>query len=143
LNYRQPPGRRETKKRQPPVPLPEGLLAHLRRWRRMGQRFVVEWDRRPIKRISKAFKHAVASAGPSVDVTPHVLRHTAATWLMQNGTDLWEAAGYLGMSVEMLSQRYGHHHPDHLSGARRAFSKHRHVQPVTQPAPKRAYTSAK
>ena len=39
--------------------------------------------------------------------------------------DMWEAAGYLGMTVEMLSQRYGHHHPDHLSGAKRAFTRHR------------------
>jgi len=29
------------------------------------------------------------------------------------------------MSVEMLLERYGHHHPDHLSGARKAFAKHR------------------
>lgn len=47
--------------------------------------------------------------------------HTTATWLMQAGTDMWEAAGYLGMTIEMLSQRYGHHHPDHLSGAKQAF----------------------
>ena len=44
---------------------------------------------------------------------------------MQAGTDLWEAAGYLGMTTEMLSARYGHHHPNHLSGARDAFRRHR------------------
>ena len=59
------------------------------------------------------------------DAGPHVLRHSAAAWLMQAGTDLWEAAGYLGMTVEMLSQRYGHHHPDHLAGATQAFARHR------------------
>ncbi len=32
--------------------------------------------------------------------------------MMQNGADLWQAAGFLGMTVEMLEQRYGHHHPD-------------------------------
>jgi hypothetical protein len=47
-------------------------------------------------------------------VTPHTLRHTAATWLMQAGVNKWEAAGFLGMSVEMLDQVYGHHHPNHL-----------------------------
>ena len=31
---------------------------------------------------------------------PHVLRHTAATWLMQARVDVFEAAGYLGMTVE-------------------------------------------
>jgi hypothetical protein len=34
---------------------------------------------------------------------------------MQSGTNPWEAAGFLGMSVEMLLERYGHHHPDQLS----------------------------
>jgi integrase len=38
-------------------------------------------------------------------------RHTAATWLMQAGVDAFEAAGYLGMSVETLLEVYGHHHP--------------------------------
>jgi hypothetical protein len=31
---------------------------------------------------------------------------------MQNGADLWQAAGMLGMTPEMLRDRYGHHHPD-------------------------------
>ena len=123
--YRRPAGRRETKKRQPPVPLPDQLLAHLRRWKRRGQRFAVEWNGDPVQSVDKAFANVVSTAGLGDDVTPHVLRHTAATWLMQAGTDLWEAAGYLGMTVEMLSQRYGHHHPDHLVGAKRAFTRHR------------------
>jgi integrase len=123
--YRRPAGKRETKKRQPPVPLPAQLLAHLRRWKRQGQRFAVEWNRKPVKSIRKAFASAVDDAGLGGDVIPHTLRHTTATWLMQTGTDMWQAAGYLGMTVEMLSARYGHHHPDHLSGAKRAFSLHR------------------
>ena len=34
---------------------------------------------------------------------------------MQNGTDPWQAAGYLGMSLETLLKTYGHHHPDFFS----------------------------
>jgi integrase len=124
--YRRPPGQRETTKRQPPVPLPDRLLAHLRRWKHHGQRFVVEWNGEPIQSVSKAFAKTVADAGLGNDVTPDVLRHTAATWLMQAATDVWQAAGYLGMTVEMLSQRYGHHHPDHLADAKQAFARHRH-----------------
>ena len=123
--YRRAQGRLETKKRQPPVPLPAELLGHLRRWKRRGQRFAVEWNGRPVVSISKAFASVVRDAGLDGKVTPHTMRHTAATWLMQAGTDPWEAAGYLGMTIEMLSQRYGHHHPDHLSGARKAFGRHR------------------
>lgn len=32
--------------------------------------------------------------------------------MMQQGVDLWEAAGALGMSVKILEDTYGHHHPD-------------------------------
>jgi len=125
--YRRPAGQRETKKRQPTIPLPDRLLAHMRRWKRSGQRFAVEWNGETVQNIKKAFTNVAADAGLG-DVTPHVLRHTAATWLMQAGTDMWEAAGYLGMTVEILSQRYGHHHPDHLAGAKRAFARHRRIR---------------
>jgi len=125
--YRRPAGQRETKKRQPTIPLPDRLLAHMRRWKRNGQRFAVEWNGETVQNIKKAFANVAADAGLG-DVTPHVLRHTAATWLMQAGTDMWEAAGYLGMTVEILSQRYGHHHPDHLAGAKRAFARHRRIR---------------
>ena len=40
---------------------------------------------------------------------------------MQAGVDKWEAAGFLGMSVEILDRVYGHHHPDHLRTAARAI----------------------
>jgi integrase len=124
--YRRPEGERETKKRKPPVPLPPELHGHLRRWKRRGQRFAVEWLGEPVSSIKKAFRAVAGDAGLGPNVTPHVLRHTAATWLMQAGTDPWEAAGFLGMTVETLMTRYGHHHPDYLSGARGAFSRHRY-----------------
>jgi integrase len=65
-------------------------------------------------------------------VTPHTLRHTAATWLMQAGVDKWEAAGFLGMSVEMLDRVYGHHHPDHLRSAARALGYARRRQSLAE-----------
>ena len=37
------------------------------------------------------------------------------------GVDLWEAAGFLGMSVQILERVYGHHHPAHLQNAARAI----------------------
>jgi integrase len=82
--HRRPAGARETKKRRPPVPLPQKLLAHLRRWKRSGQRYAVEWSGKPVKDVDKAFRALACSVGLPW-VTPHVLRHTAATWLMQLG----------------------------------------------------------
>lgn len=117
-------GRQATKKRQPPVPIPPRLLAHLRRWRdeRIIRDFVVEWNGEPIRSsVKTAFNSAAAQAGLAGRVTHHTLRHTAATWLMQAGVDKWEAAGFLGMSVEMLDRVYGHHHPAHLKQAARSI----------------------
>jgi integrase len=86
-----------------------------------------------VKDIDKAFRNVAKAAGLP-DVTPHVLRHTAATWLMQLGTDKWEAAEYLGMTAKQLDETYGHHHPDHLLGPRRSFDRPpqlRHSKPAT------------
>ena len=122
--YRRAQGARETKKRQPPVRLPDRLLAHLRRWRRLGiaAHAVVEWNGNPVGSVRKGFAAAVEAAGVDKRVTPHTLRHTAATWAMQNGADLWQAAGFFGMTVEMLQERYGHHHPDFQRDAAQAVA---------------------
>lgn len=40
---------------------------------------------------------------------------------MQAGVDKWEAAGFLGMSVEMLDRVYGHHNPGRLRKAAHAI----------------------
>jgi integrase len=113
IYYRLAIGRRATNKRQSPAPIPSRLLAHMRRWVRRG--FVtshfVEWQGAPVKSVKTGFRHAVKLAGLWGKVTLHTLRHTAATWLMQRGVPIWQAAGYLGMSAQMIERTYGHHHP--------------------------------
>lgn len=131
--YRKPIGKRATKKRQTPAPVPPRLLAHMRRWSRLKliANCFVEFNGKPVASVKKGFKSAVRLAGLSGKVTPHTLRHTAATWLMQRGVPLWEAAGFLGMSVEVLQDNYGHHHPDFMHGAANAItSKSRQVSVV-------------
>jgi integrase len=109
--YRSGAGQRQTNKRQPPVAIPGRLLAHLKRWQRMdGQiRHVVQWNGASISRIHKSFDAACAKAGLDDKVVPHSLRHTCATWLMQAGVEIWQAAGFLGMSPQMVERTYGHH----------------------------------
>ena len=112
--YRRRQGAKQTNKRQPPVRLPTRLLAHLRRWKRLGiaRHAVVEWNGKPVASVRKSFAAAVPVARIDRHVTPHILRHTAATWAMQRGVNVWDAAGWLGMSPELLERVYGHHHPD-------------------------------
>lgn len=127
--HRRGQGVAETKKRQTPVKLGRRLLAHLRRWKRidtesrmsaeqaLGQkialfRHVVAYKGKPVTKLRRSWDTARELAGLDESVTPHILRHTRATWLMQAGVDKWEAAGSLGMSVRTLEAVYGHHHPD-------------------------------
>ena len=128
IYYRLARGKRATNKRQPPAPLPDRLLAHMRRWvdKKIISTCFVEWNGKPVKSVKNAFARAVETAGLDLtdgNVTPHTLHHTAATWLMQRGVDPWEAAGFLGMSVKVLIDTYGHHHPNHLRGAADAITR--------------------
>jgi integrase len=113
--YRRPRGEDDRNKRRPSIRLPARALAHFRRWKRKGmsKAWLIEYEGERIGEVNKGFSSLVKAAGLGPEVTPHTLRHTAATWLMQSGTDLWDAAGFLGMSVATLERVYGHHHPDH------------------------------
>lgn len=127
LFYRHRTGARQTNKRQPPAPLPPRLLAHLRRWKERGicAAHPVEWNGQPVTSVKTAFRSAVLKAGLDGRVTPHTLRHTAATWLMQSGISIWNAAGYVGMSTTMMERTYGHQHPDYLREAAAAIGNKR------------------
>lgn len=110
-------------KRAPPIRLPGRLLAHMRRWHRLGARYVVEYNGQPAD-PKRAFRNLVDEVlgEDAAGVVRHTLRHTAATWLMQAATDKWEASGYLGMTLETLEKTYGHHHPDHQANVGAAFT---------------------
>lgn len=122
--YRRAEGAKITKKRQPPIPLPPRLLAHIRRWRNLGlcKKAVVEWNGAPVKRVSKAFAIAARDAGLA-GVSPHTLRHTAATWMMENGAETADVAKFLGMTEAMVEDRYGHIGPKSHSRAIAAISR--------------------
>ena len=122
INFDQP-GVARSNKRRGRIPIPNRLMPHLRRARLRGSElgFVVNEGGRRIRHVKRGFASACRRAGLT-DVTPHVLRHTCATWLMQRGVSKWDAAGYLAMTVETLERNYGHHHPDFLKSAAEALS---------------------
>lgn len=123
-------------KRRPMVKIPRRLLAHMRRWKAMDERAIVEARERGEDRvlstmlhhggepitgpIRRAFASCVRDAGLNPEITPHWMRHTCATWLMRGGAELWDAAAFAGMTVATLEKCYGHHRPDHQAGALKA-----------------------
>lgn len=121
--YRRPEDEAEIEtKRRPPVRIPPRLLAHMRRWRRLDgvMTHPIHFRGSPVGSIKKAFARCAEDA--KLVAHPHMLRHTTATHLMQNGAKLWDAAGFLGMTVETLEEVYGHHHVDFQSDAAQAIS---------------------
>lgn len=84
--------------------------------------FVIEYAGKRVKRIRKAFMRAVDRAGLGKDVTPHVLRHTAAVWMAEAGTPMAEIAQYLGHSSPEITYRvYARYSPSYLRGAAAAL----------------------
>lgn len=114
LIYRRGVGQAETTKRRTPLPISDRLAAHLRRWSRMGGVNVVEYEGREVLRIRRAFTRARIAAGLGEEVTPHILRHTFASWAVQSGVKLSLVAGALGTTERMVQQVYGHLAPEHL-----------------------------
>jgi integrase len=118
-------GAKRSKKRQPPAKIHARLLPHLRRWRKVdmthGIAAVIHYQGEPVLKLRRSWKTVSGGAADG----PHVLRHTAATWMMQSGVDVFETAGYLGMTVDTLLEVYGHHHPSFQDRAARATGRRR------------------
>lgn len=108
----------DEKKRAPKVRLGRRILAHLARWRRIdgAHGYVCHFEGNRVVRPETAWRKLASAAGLK-GVTRHMLRHTRATWMMQAGVPIWEAAGFLGMTVKTLERVYGHHSPEHMERA--------------------------
>lgn len=124
-------------KRRPLVRMPDRLVAHMTRWRAADELRRVEAGEgeapRPLTtvlhhggepisgRIRRSFAACVADAGLSPEITPHWMRHTCATWLMEQDVRSWDAAAFTGMTTATLEKCYGHHRPGHQSSAGKAL----------------------
>jgi integrase len=120
IDFRKP-DRTQTRKRRKLVRINDTLHAALvEAYAGATTEYVIEWAGDRIQRIKNGFKNSAARAGLP-DVTPHVLRHTAVTWMLQAGVSIWEVAGMAGMTTEMVETTYGHHSPDYQEAAARAL----------------------
>jgi len=64
--------------------------------------------------LSKRFKRYVHIAGMNPKLHFHSLRHTFATWLVQDGVSLYEVQKLLGHSSIAVTQVYSHLQPEQL-----------------------------
>lgn len=76
--------------------------------------YVVEWAGGPVKSIKKGIKTAGAAIGRP-DASPHMLRHSAAVWLAEDGHSMEEIAQFLGHgNTRITASVYARYSPGYL-----------------------------
>jgi integrase len=96
------------------VPLNKAAMSVLHRQLGKHDCFVFTYQGKPVQRTStKAWKRALADAGIT-NFRWHDLRHTWASWHVQNGTTLQELMELGGWSSFEMVLRYAHLRSDHL-----------------------------
>jgi len=109
-------GRGYGNKRRAIVPMNEDVYAALCTAQEVAlTNNVIEYVGKPVKSIKKGFRQLCIDC--NVKASPHVLRHTAATWLVMDGVPLAEVARLLGDSERTVETVYGKHAPDYLRRA--------------------------
>lgn len=83
--------------------------------------YVIEWAGARVVNIERSFKRAATLAGLPW-CTPHVLRHTAATWMVEAGESIEAVGQYLGHTdVRTTYRTYARFSPAYLKGAASAL----------------------
>ncbi len=84
--------------------------------------YVIEYAGKPVASLKTATRGAAKRAGLP-GITPHILRHTAATWMAMAGVPMEEIGRLLGhRDVRTTWRIYAKYSPDYLRGAIAALS---------------------
>jgi integrase len=112
----------EARKRRATVPMNRRAYLYLRVLRQAATcPHVIEWGGHRVLSIKKGFAGACERAGIE-GVTPHVLRHTAASWMAERGVDMFRISRFLGHSdTKVTERRYAKLHPSFLQDAAEAL----------------------
>lgn len=116
---------KQTRKRRDAARMPDRLLAHVRRWARLDlaqgpQAAVCRYRGQPIARQQRGWE-AVVKAAKVHGITPHILKHSATTWLLQSGMDIWSVSGLTSTGTKTLETVYGHHSLEFQPANAKAF----------------------
>ena len=63
---------------------------------------------KPITSIRKSLQNVADSVGIKERIYPHLLRHSAATQMIADGSDIRKVQGFLGHQDITMTQRYTH-----------------------------------
>lgn len=107
-----PEGRRQTTKRRPVVPIFSEIRPLVERLLREAKA-AGRTRLLPPGLVYFPF-HIIAREAGFTDVSPHTLRHTRATHLLQDGRNPWAVAKLLGDTLKTVELRYGHSSAEYL-----------------------------
>ena len=84
--------------------------------------YVIEWAGKPVTSVRRGLKSAAVAAGIKGAVSPHLLRHSAAVRMAEDGVPMAEIAQYLGHDDDRVTSRvYARFSPTHLRRAAAAL----------------------
>lgn len=109
-------GRGHGNKRRATVPMNGELRDALEEAQQLALTdYVIEYHGESIKRAYRAFSRLSTELG--FKCSPHILRHTAATWMAMDGVELSKIARFLGDSEKTVERVYAKFSPDYLKTA--------------------------
>jgi integrase len=121
------PGAAVTSKRRPIVPIAKPLRSTIERClseaKAAGSTYLLGDVKPRIGQFDRLVRRAGLAMLPERDMrpagkpTPHTLRHSRATHLLQAGVSPWAVAQLLGDRLETVTRVYGHACSDHLEQA--------------------------
>lgn len=113
----------EQRKKRATVPMTGRAFRYLRVLKAAAQsNYVIEWGGHRVRSVKKGFAAASVRAGLS-DITPHILRHTAASWMAEADVPMFDISRYLGHSdTRITERRYAKLSPSHLKRAAGALN---------------------
>jgi integrase len=102
-------------KRRPTMPIGKNwlLMNYLVFGGDKEQPYVISYRGKSVKDIKKGLAKVVDEAGMKKKVTPHTLKHTAITWMVQSGMKLTTISELTNTSEKILRSVYSHHRPDY------------------------------
>ena len=116
------PDKPRTRKGRARLPINDSLLEALAEAKEGATSpYVIEWGSERVLSVKKGVGAAARRAG--VKCSPHVLRHTAAVWMAEEGVPMQQIAQYLRHNDSRTTERvYARFSPDYLREAAKALN---------------------
>lgn len=107
----QPLGRPLTKKRKPVVPIFPEMRPYVEA---LMERSKTKYLFGEVPDFYRPFAELAEDLGYEGRQFPHILRHSRASHMLQDGVSIYAVAKLLGDTVQTIERVYGHHSPEYL-----------------------------